>query len=105
MENQNNDQQEEREEWILRLYVAGQTSKCLLAFENLKNICESELKGKYRIEVTDLLLNPELSRDDHILAIPTLVREMPKPVRKILGDLSNRERVIEGLGIKNGNTE
>ena len=103
MENQNNDQQEEREEWILRLYVAGQSSKCLLAFENLKSICESELKGKYRIEVTDLLLNPQLSKTDQILAIPTLVREHPKPVRKIVGDLSNTEKVLEGLEIKNGN--
>jgi circadian clock protein KaiB len=85
--------------WILRLYVAGQTPKCLLAFSNLKKICETQLKGKYKIEVIDLLLNPQLSRDDQILAIPTLVRKLPVPVRKIIGDLSNTERVLVGLDI------
>lgn len=89
----------EKEKWILRLYVAGQTPKCLLAFSNLKKICETRLKGKYTIEVIDLLQNPQLSRDDQILAIPTLVRKLPVPVRKIIGDLSNTERVLVGLDI------
>jgi len=88
------------ERWILRLYVAGQTPKCITAFTNLKKICEEELKGKYTIEVIDLLQNPHLSKDDQILAIPTLVRKLPVPVRKIIGDLSNTERVLVGLQIK-----
>ncbi|MGE5447648.1 MAG: circadian clock protein KaiB [Bacteroidales bacterium] len=88
------------EEWILRLYVAGQTPKCIAAFNNLKKICEEQLKGKYRIEVIDLIENPQLSRDDQILAIPTLVRKLPSPVRKIIGDLSNTERVLVGLDIR-----
>lgn len=88
------------DEWILRLYVAGQTPKCVQAFANLKDICETRLKGKYSIEVIDLLENPQLSRDDQILAIPTLVRKLPVPVRKIIGDLSNTERVLVGLDIK-----
>ncbi len=85
--------------WILRLYVAGQTPKCLLAFANLKKICETQLKGKYKIEVIDLLVNPQLSKDDQILAIPTLVRKLPVPVRKIIGDLSNTEKVLVGLDL------
>jgi circadian clock protein KaiB len=88
------------EEWILRLYIAGQTPKCLRAFENLKKICETELHGEYHIEVIDLLQNPQLSRDDQILAIPTLVRKLPVPVRKIIGDLSDKERVLVGLDIR-----
>lgn len=87
------------DKWILRLYVAGQTPKCILAFSNLKKLCETRLKGKYTIEVIDLLVNPQLSRDDQILAIPTLVRKLPVPVRKIIGDLSNTERVLIGLDI------
>lgn len=86
--------------WILRLYVAGQTPKSVAAFNNLKKICEEQLKGKYKIEVIDLILNPQLSRDDQILAVPTLVRKLPVPVRKIIGDLSNTERVLIGLDIK-----
>lgn len=86
--------------WILRLYVAGQTHKCLTAFNNLKKICENELKGKYSIEVIDLLENPQLSREHQILAIPTLVRKLPVPVRKIIGDLSDTEKVLVGLDIK-----
>lgn len=86
-------------EWILRLYVAGQTPKCIAAFNNLKRICEEQLQGKYRIEVIDLIENPQLSRDDQILAVPTLVRKLPSPVRKIIGDLSNTERVLVGLDI------
>jgi circadian clock protein KaiB len=91
---------QEKDKWILRLYVAGQTPKCVTAFTNLKNICEVELKGKYTIEVIDLLQQPQLSKDDQILAIPTLVRKLPVPVRKIIGDLSDTERVLVGLDIK-----
>ena len=91
---------EVKDEWILRLYVAGQTPKCIAAFNNLKKICEEQLKGKYRIEVIDLIENPQLSRDDQILAVPTLVRKLPSPVRKIIGDLSNTERVLVGLDIR-----
>ncbi len=87
-------------EWILRLYVAGQSPRCLTAFANLKKICETELTGRYRIEVIDLLINPKLSKDDQILAIPTLVRKLPVPVRKIIGDLSNTERVLVGLNLR-----
>lgn len=97
-ENENNIT-DESDKWILRLYVAGQTPKCILAFSNLKKICETQLKGKYKIEVIDLLDTPQLSRDDQILAIPTLVRKLPVPVRKIIGDLSNTERVLIGLDI------
>lgn len=89
----------DNERWELRLYVAGQTPKAILAFANLKKICEEQLKGKYSIEVIDLLINPQLSRDDQILAIPTLVRKLPEPVRKIIGDLSNTENVLVGLDL------
>ncbi len=89
--------------WVLRLYVAGQTPKSVTAFANLKKICEEQLQGKYTIEVVDLLKNPELSRDDQIFAIPTLVRKLPVPVRKIIGDLSNTERVIIGLDLLQNN--
>jgi circadian clock protein KaiB len=94
-----NTTQKTGDEWILRLYVAGQTPKCVTAFENLKKICENKLKGQYRIEVIDLQKNPQLSRDDQILAIPTLVRKLPVPVRKIIGDLSNTEKVLLGLDL------
>jgi len=86
--------------WQLRLYVAGQTPKSLTAFANLKRICEEHLEGKYRIEVIDLMVNPQLAKGDQILALPTLVRKLPNPVRKIIGDLSNTERVLVGLDIK-----
>jgi circadian clock protein KaiB len=86
--------------WELRLYVAGQTPKSLQAFANLKNICEEHLAGSYRIEVVDLLKNPQLARGDQILALPTLVRKLPEPVRKIIGDLSDRERVLVGLDLR-----
>ena len=86
--------------WNLRLYVAGQTPRSLTAFKNLKEICEEYLKGKYHIEVIDLMENPTLARGDQILAIPTLVRELPQPIRKIIGDLSNTERVLVGLDIQ-----
>jgi circadian clock protein KaiB len=85
--------------WILRLYVAGKTPKAITAFKNLKAICEEQLKGQYRIEVIDLLKTPQLSREDQILAIPTLVRKLPVPVRKIIGALSNKERVLVGLDL------
>ena len=86
--------------WNLRLYVAGQTPRSLTAFKNLKEICEEYLKGKYHIEVIDLMENPTLARGDQILAIPTLVRKLPQPIRKIIGDLSNTERVLVGLDIQ-----
>jgi circadian clock protein KaiB len=87
------------EMWVLRLYVAGQTPKALTAFANLKKICEEQLEGKYSIEVIDLLINPQLGAEDQILALPTLVRKLPVPVRKIIGDLSNTERVLVGLDL------
>jgi len=88
------------ESWELRLYVAGQTPRAVTAFMNLKNICEEHLKGKYRIEVIDLLKNPQLAKGDQIFALPTLVRKLPVPVRKIIGDLSNTERVLVGLDLR-----
>ncbi len=88
------------EVWELRLYVAGQTPRSLAAFANLKHICEDHLAGKYHIEIIDLLRNPTLARGDQILAIPTLVRKLPTPVRKIIGDLSNTERVLVGLDLR-----
>ncbi|MFO7656991.1 MAG: circadian clock KaiB family protein [Bacteroidales bacterium] len=87
------------DKWVLRLYVAGQTPKALTAFANLKKICEEQLKGKYSIEVIDLLKNPEKGAVDQIFALPTLVRKLPVPVRKIIGDLSNTERVLIGLDL------
>ena len=86
--------------WILRLYIAGQTPKAVAAFKNLKIICEEQLKGKYSIKVIDLLKKPQLARDEQILAIPTLVRKIPLPVRNIIGDLSNTKRVLVGLDIR-----
>jgi circadian clock protein KaiB len=86
--------------WQLRLYVAGQTPKSLAALSNLKKICESHLRGRYRIEVIDLVEQPQLSQGDQILAIPTLVRKLPEPVRKIIGDLSDTERVLVGLDLR-----
>ena len=86
--------------WQLRLYVAGQTPKSLTAFSNLRGICENHLKGRYRIEVIDLMEKPQLSKGDQIVAIPTLVRKLPVPVRKIIGDLSDTERVLVGLDLR-----
>jgi circadian clock protein KaiB len=86
--------------WELRLYVAGQTAKSLQAFANLKRICEEHLAGQYRIEVIDLVKNPQLAKGDQIFALPTLVRKLPEPVRKIIGDLSNTERVLVGLDLR-----
>jgi len=88
------------DKWVLRLYVAGQSPKALTALANLKKICEEQLEGKYGIEVIDLLINPQLGKEDQILALPTLVRKLPVPVRKIIGDLSDTERVLVGLDLK-----
>ena len=88
------------ETWELRLYVAGQTPKSVTALANLRKYCEQHLKGRYKIEVIDLLVNPQLAEGDQILAIPTLVRKVPAPIRKIIGDLSNEERVLVGLDVR-----
>ncbi|HLY69088.1 MAG TPA: circadian clock KaiB family protein [Puia sp.] len=85
--------------WELRLYVAGQTPKSTTALNNLKKYCEKYLKGQYQIEVVDLLVTPQLAEGDQIFAIPTLVRKVPEPIRKIIGDLSNEEKVLVGLNI------
>jgi circadian clock protein KaiB len=87
-------------EYELRLYVAGNTPRSITAIQNLKTICDQYLEGKYRIEVIDLLKKPQLARGDQILAIPTLVRNLPTPIRKIIGDLSNTERVLVGLNLR-----
>ena len=84
----------------LRLYVAGQTAKSVLAFTNLKRICETHLAGQYRIEVIDLIKTPQLAAGDQIFAVPTLVRRLPEPIKKIIGDLSNEERVLVGLDVQ-----
>jgi len=89
-----------QETWELRLYVAGQTPRSVTAFNNLKKICEEYITGNYTIEVIDLLKNPTLAKGDQILAVPTLVRKLPVPIRKILGDLSNTERVLVGLDLR-----
>jgi circadian clock protein KaiB len=90
----------ELETFELRLYVAGQTRKSLTAIANLKRICEDHLQGRYTVEVVDLLEHPQLARGDQILAIPTLVRKLPKPIKKIIGDLSNAEKVLVGLDVR-----
>ncbi len=87
-------------EWELRLYIAGETPKCMTALRNLEKLCEDHLKGRYRIEVIDLLKNPQLARGDQILAIPTLVRKLPTPIKKIIGDLSDGDRVLVGLDLR-----
>ncbi|HZW08379.1 MAG TPA: circadian clock KaiB family protein [Phycisphaerales bacterium] len=86
--------------WDLRLYVAGRTPKSVAAFENLQRLCEEHLAGKYRIEVVDLMVHPQLARGDQIVAIPTLVRKLPEPIRKVIGDLSNVERTLVGLQLR-----
>jgi circadian clock protein KaiB len=86
--------------YVLRLYIAGQTPKSVLAIANLKEICETHLQGRYEIEIIDLLENPQLAQGDQILALPTLVRRLPEPIKKIIGDLSNRERVLVGLDLR-----
>jgi circadian clock protein KaiB len=88
------------DEWILRLYVAGQSARSEAALRNLETICEQHLAGRYRIEVVDLLKQPQLARGDQILAVPTLVRQLPPPVKKLIGDLSNEERVLVGLDLR-----
>jgi circadian clock protein KaiB len=97
--NQDKEPNSEIERWELRLYIAGQTPKSVRAFANLKKLCEEYLHNQYRIEVIDLLQNPELAKQDQILAIPTLVRKLPQPIRQIIGDLSNEEKVLLGLEI------
>jgi len=87
--------------WELRLYTAGQTPKSMAAFSNLKRICEKHLPGRYKIEVIDLMQNPRLAKEDQIVAIPTLVRKLPDPLRKIIGDLSDTERTLVGLQLRN----
>ncbi len=88
--------------WDLRLYVAGQSPKSLRAFSNLKNFCEKHLGGKYRIEVIDLVKNPQLAAGDQILALPTLVRKVPSPMKTIIGDLSSEERTLVGFDLRHG---
>jgi len=88
------------EKWMLRLYTAGQTPRSLAALDNLKRICEEHLSGRYSIEVVDLLKNPRLAKDDQIVAIPTLVRQLPPPLRKVIGDLSDTERALVGLQLR-----
>jgi circadian clock protein KaiB len=90
----------EEETWELRLYVAGQTPKSVAALTNLRRYCEEHMKGRYKLEVIDLLIHPQLAEGDQILAIPTLVRKVPEPIRKIIGDLSNEERVLVGLDVR-----
>jgi circadian clock protein KaiB len=103
-ENRNTQMPEQPEDpsstWLLRLYVAGQTPKSVAALANLKRICETHLKGLYQIEVIDLLVNPQLAKGDQIIAVPTLVRQLPPPVKKIIGDLAKEERVLIGLDLK-----
>ena len=89
----------ELKRWNLRLYVAGQTPKSLIALANLRRICDEHMNGQYNIEVIDLMENPQLAQRDQIVAIPTLVRELPSPLKRIIGDLSNTERVLVGLDV------
>jgi len=88
--------------WELRLYVAGQTPKSLNAIANLKKICETHLKGRYRIDVIDLVVHPELARADQIVALPTLIRRLPPPMKRLFGDLSNKERTLVGMELGSG---
>src|SRR5688500_7730438 len=92
--------EQETDKWELRLYTAGQTPKSLAALSNLKRLCDEHLAGRYSIEIIDLLVNPRLAKDDQIVAIPTLVRKLPAPMRKIIGDLSDTERALVGLQLK-----
>jgi len=91
---------DEEKKYELRLYIAGKTAKSVTALQNLKKYCEEHLKGQYKIEVIDLLIQPQLAEGDQIFAIPTLVRKVPEPIRKIIGDLSNEEKVLVGLDIR-----
>jgi circadian clock protein KaiB len=88
------------EKWELRLYVAGKTPKSLAAMANLQRLCDEHLAGKYTIEVVDLIVHPQLAKGDEILALPTLVRKLPEPIRRVIGDLSNSERVLVGLQVR-----
>jgi len=88
------------EAYVLRLYIAGQTPKSITALANLKEICETHLQGRYEIEIIDLVENPQLAQGDQILALPTLVRRLPEPIKRIIGDLSNTERVLVGLDLR-----
>ena len=90
--------------WELRLYVAGKTAKSVAAFENLSRLCEEHLAGKYTIEIVDLIRQPQLAKGDQIVAIPTLVRKLPPPIRKVIGDLSNVERTLVGLQLRPAKT-
>lgn len=92
--------QTDEERWILRLYVAGQTPRSLTAFANLKKICEEHLSNRYSIEVIDLTKQPQLAQNDQIVALPTLVRKLPEPIKRVIGDLSNLERVLVGMDLK-----
>ncbi|HAM39455.1 MAG TPA: circadian clock protein KaiB [Elusimicrobia bacterium] len=89
----------QKKRWILKLYIAGQTTKSITAFANIKKICEEHLKGKYSIRIIDLLKNPKLAKGDQILAIPTLIKQLPLPLKKIIGDFSNTQKVLVGLDI------
>ena len=88
------------DEWILRLYIAGESARSTAALSNLETICERHLSGRYRIEIIDLMKHPQLARGDQIVAVPTLVRHLPPPMKKIIGDLSNEERVLVGLDLR-----
>ena len=92
--------EETGERWLLKLYVTGRTPKCVAALENLRRFCEERMAGRYEIEVVDLLENPRLAKDDQIIAIPTLVRKVPEPLRKIIGNLSDTERLVVGFDLK-----
>jgi circadian clock protein KaiB len=94
------DTKSSKKQWELRLYIAGQTARAAAAFANLKKICEEHMAGEYHIEIIDLLTHPQLAKGDQIIAVPTLVRKLPEPVRKIIGDLSNTQRVLVGLDLR-----
>jgi len=100
MNTRKNGSPNDSDKWELRLYTAGQTPKSLAAIKNLKRVCEEHFAGRYEIEIIDLLKNPRLAKDDQIVAIPTLVRKLPDPVRKIIGDLSDTERALVGLQLR-----
>jgi len=93
-------QSPENKEWMLRIYVAGETPKSKAAIENLRKVCEEHLKGRYHIEVVDLMKNPQLAAEEQIFAVPTVVRQLPPPLKKLIGDLSAKEKVLVGLDIK-----
>jgi circadian clock protein KaiB len=97
------EQPDPEERWELRLYVAGRTPKSVAAFANLKRICEEHMKGRYHVEVIDLMEQPQLAKGDQIVAVPTLVRKLPEPLKRIIGDLSNEEKVLVGLDLRRAN--